>query len=220
MCAPEPKVPLAASSTNTSTNELVFANASSFSDITGGELTALPVALIRFIATADNNGNKITWTTAAEINCASFELQKSNSETDFATIYTTSGAGNSNELKNYHFQDKNNTTSISYYRLKQIDFNGDTEYFGPIKIERASKISAIEIFPNPTKQTVVVRPNGLNTDAPLTVTITTLAGLVMQQIELDSPLQFNLDLSSYNPGMYLINFTQNNQSTFRKIQKL
>jgi hypothetical protein len=105
-------------------------------------------------------------------------------------------------------------------RLKQTDFNGDPECFEPIKIESGSKMSAIEIYPNPTKQAVVVRPNGFNANAPLTVTIATLAGLVMQQLELYAPLEFNLDLSSYNAGMYLLNFTQNNQSTFKKIQKL
>lgn len=211
----------AASATNTSTNELVFANATSFSDITGGELTALPVSLLQFTAQSDLKGNNtIQWTTATEINCAQFELQKSNNQNDFQTIYTSTCSGFSNAIKEYSYIDYNTAVTPAYYMLKQIDFDGKTEYFGPIKIESVNNISAIEIFPNPTKQTVVVRPNGLISDAPLTVTITTLTGLVMQQIEMYTPIAFNLDLSSYNPGMYLINFTQNNQSTFRKIQKL
>ncbi len=119
------------SSLNTASNVLVtpiiaasdFYAAWTLSDITD----PLPVELLYFNADCQNDGTvKLTWATATEINNDYFAVQKSYDATDFMTIGTVAGNGNSNNIIQYEFIDQE--TGQAYYRLKQVDFNGDFEY--------------------------------------------------------------------------------------------
>ncbi len=88
----------------------------------------LPVDLLSFNATALANGNKLTWETIAERNNKQFEIQKSSDITNWETIGTVLGAGNSDVIKTYSFMDDNVKGIINYYRLKQIDKTGEFKY--------------------------------------------------------------------------------------------
>ena len=112
----------------------------------------LPVELLDFTATYDVAGNKINWTTAAEINNDYFTLESSFDGKTFQTIYTTKGAGNSNIILHYGYTDKAyNTGGIIYYRLKQNDYDGAYTYSKIIALE-VKKTDALDfmIYPNPS----------------------------------------------------------------------
>ena len=77
----------------------------------------------------DNSFIRPVWATALEIDNSGFEIERSEDGINFITIGWKDGNGNSTEPKYYGFDDK--TASIGttyYYRLKQIDFDGDSEY--------------------------------------------------------------------------------------------
>ncbi|MRX48323.1 fibronectin type III domain-containing protein [Pedobacter puniceum] len=91
----------------------------------------LPVSLIGFDARRVSNGVSLNWSTTLESNNARFEIERANDNGVFVKIGEKEGAGNSNRTLTYNFIDNNPLNGNNYYRLKQIDFNGKYEYYGP-----------------------------------------------------------------------------------------
>ncbi len=118
----------------------------------------LPVELITFKAKCDNNCIQLYWETASEINNDAFIIEKSMDAKEYKPIGKVEGSGNSNQLKEYTYMDDNTSTSTSYYRLKQIDFNGEYSYSEVISancykdIEIGENNTNVEFYPNPFKE--------------------------------------------------------------------
>ncbi|HRE41794.1 MAG TPA: hypothetical protein PLG90_10725 [Ignavibacteria bacterium] len=113
----------------------------------------LPVELASFTATANRNSVDLKWATATEVNNSGFELERKTVGTEvWSKIGSVSGAGNSSTLKNYSFSDRNLTTGKYNYRLKQIDFNGNFEYYNlssEIIVGVPSNFELSQNYPNP-----------------------------------------------------------------------
>ncbi|MFK7906075.1 MAG: hypothetical protein AB8B69_13160, partial [Chitinophagales bacterium] len=87
----------------------------------------LPIELLQFDAYLDKHQNaQLTWITTSEINNSHFEVQRSSNGKDFEAIGKMTGKGTSSEIHSYRFEDYNlpTYTSTVYFRLKQMDFNG------------------------------------------------------------------------------------------------
>ena len=118
---------------------------------------ALPVELTSFAANLSDSKVYLSWSTASELNNNGFEIERGLLKDDekrnpnYKTIGFVKGKGNSEEISSYNFVDKFPEAGINYYMLKQIDFNGNTKFFGPVKVEY-SGITEYELaqnFPNP-----------------------------------------------------------------------
>ncbi len=88
----------------------------------------LPVELISFSGINENNVNHLDWTTASEINNDYFLVEKSQDGFSFDKIGSVNGNGNSTQISNYKFDDLHPNDQTNYYRLKQVDYNGDYKY--------------------------------------------------------------------------------------------
>lgn len=128
------------STVNTSNKTLTFTSAPSFSDISGGEQSVLPVNLTQFNAQFLGKESKVSWQTANELNCDYFQLFRSDNEsTKKIFIGQLYGQGTTNEITDYQFIDYNLPMGATvFYYLHQIDFDGKNEWFGPIKLQTAS----------------------------------------------------------------------------------
>jgi hypothetical protein len=110
----------------------------------------LPVKLISFEAKRLQEKVQLNWSTASEVNNARFDIERSLDGKEFKTIQSVYGAGNSNSIKNYLVIDNQPAKAINYYRLKQIDFNGEYSYSGIVAIQmkgnnfEVSKLTATE----------------------------------------------------------------------------
>lgn len=144
-------------------------------DVTGGSsrstvsfnsLTPIPVELISFEGKAENNKVKLVWRTAMEINNDYFAVERSKDGKRFEKIGEVKGYGYSNTILNYSFTDENPYSGLSYYRLKQNDYNGDFEYSRIISVRNISNVqvtAGIEVFPNPsTGENITVVLKGLS----------------------------------------------------------
>ncbi|OQX88995.1 hypothetical protein B6D60_00360 [candidate division KSB1 bacterium 4484_87] len=85
--------------------------------------------IVEFHGTAGKNKVTLNWATLSEVNCKTFEIERSLNNTNFKKIGSVRAAGNSTTRKEYAFEDRNifKTTSLSrtfYYRLKVIDTDG------------------------------------------------------------------------------------------------
>jgi len=95
----------------------------------------LPVKLLGFSGECREGANELSWQTSSEVNNDYFEVEKSTDGVIYSTIGVVNGAGNSNTVLNYSFQDFNNDDGLVYYRLKQVDFNGSQSYSKPIFLD-------------------------------------------------------------------------------------
>jgi len=100
-------------------------------------LFPLPVELVEFDGQYNetSQSNLITWATATETNNARFVIERSSDGVIYELIETIPGAGNSNTLLRYNFEDYG-INGDYYYRLTQFDFDGKSETFKPLFIQR------------------------------------------------------------------------------------
>lgn len=99
------------------------------------QTTPLPVELLSFNAAMQKDNTVLaTWSTASEVNNALFTVEKSQDGLDFETVGTLPGAGTSSQTQNYSMPDDNPYIGISYYRLKQTDYDGSYSYSNVVPV--------------------------------------------------------------------------------------
>tara|TARA_B110000211_G_scaffold204807_1_gene238658 strand:- start:670 stop:2196 length:1527 start_codon:yes stop_codon:yes gene_type:complete len=106
-------------------------NAMDYMAMKGGteQTVSLPIELIKFDASLQDDQVVITWTTGSELNNDFFQVERSINGIDFEIIEVVSGAGNSQDVINYISYDVSPPSGIIYYRIRQIDFDGQNEVF-------------------------------------------------------------------------------------------
>ncbi|MBE2255109.1 MAG: T9SS type A sorting domain-containing protein [Ignavibacteria bacterium] len=113
----------------------------------------LPVELISFTSTVLKRDVTLKWTTSSEINNAGFEIErKFDTDENWIRTGAIQGSGNTNELKSYSFIDRGLNTGKYKYRLKQIDYNGNFEYYeltNEVNIGVPEKFDLSQNYPNP-----------------------------------------------------------------------
>ncbi|MFT4661515.1 MAG: hypothetical protein ACI8XB_001792 [Patiriisocius sp.] len=166
----------------------------------------IPIELINFNAhVLDNRTIKLEWQTQIEINIDYFAIELSLNGYDWQEISRINGAGDSWSLLSYSATDDKPFSGISYYRLKQTDFDGEYEYsqIRSINLKRLED-SFIEIYPNPVINQLTIIGNDTELKE---ITIYTILGqdvtlLTRKIVKNDSKLI--LDLSNLNSGNYLL----------------
>ena len=138
-------------SPNITTNSIT-ATASSTEFILGSSLSPLPVELTHFNVIENNGFADIYWSTESELNNDYFIIEKSQNGVDWRELTQVTGTGNSSELTTYFEVDENPFNRISYYRLIQVDFDGEKTY-GP-KASLNIETEDITVFPNPFKNEI------------------------------------------------------------------
>ncbi|HRN42562.1 MAG TPA: T9SS type A sorting domain-containing protein, partial [Vicingus sp.] len=112
-------------------------------------LILLPIKLSSFEVKPIKSGKaELTWVTSTEINNDYFTIQRSSDLKLWEDILVKKGAGNSNQNQHYVDYDFYPLKGVSYYRLKQTDFNGEFSYSEP-KLFKLKGLSDVQIYPNP-----------------------------------------------------------------------
>lgn len=117
--------------------------------------TPLAVELLDFYADPKNDYTDVKWSTASEYNSSHFELEKSIDGFDWNTIDVIQSAGFSSFRQDYRHVDLEIISGISYYRLKEIDFDGTVEIFETIYIKRdiINEENYYDLMGRPVKRT-------------------------------------------------------------------
>ena len=118
-----------------------------------------PVEMLAFNSSISGKDVNLSWSTSTELNNSGFEIQRAVESGkikiesgNWSNIGFVKGSGTTNEPKNYSFTDKNLSTGKYKYRLKQIDFNGNFEYFElaeEVNIGIPDKFYLSQNYPNP-----------------------------------------------------------------------
>jgi hypothetical protein len=133
-----------------------------------------------FRAELVNEISSLEWATASEKNSDYFEVQKSIDGRNFEAIGRVGAAGNSTDKRVYHFIDQHSLPTIVYYRLKQVDLNGEFSY-STIRVLNAPLVYAMNVFPNPvTGQFINVDMND-NFQGIVRCRVTDISGRLLEE---------------------------------------
>ncbi|MCC7231713.1 MAG: T9SS type A sorting domain-containing protein [Bacteroidia bacterium] len=108
-----------------------------------------PIELLNFTAVSDNTQVNLAWTTATEINNNYFTVEKSRDGRNFTPVVSVPGAGNSTFSLSYKAVDEEPYQGVSYYRLKQTDYDGKYTYSDLVPIKFESQAGLVVLNPNP-----------------------------------------------------------------------
>ena len=112
----------------------------------------LPIELMAFNANCTENATTINWQTASEHNSAFFDVEKSRDGINWSIVETIAAAGNSTTTIDYSIVDAEKTTGVVYYRLNQVDLNGESKIYGPVSANCNDSEDFIAfVYPNPTQ---------------------------------------------------------------------
>lgn len=174
-------------------------------------VTPLPITLLDF--TAEKEGRKVllNWSTASEENNDRFEIEKTNDGINWEVIQSVKGNNHTNGIVKYTEMDKNPFSGTNYYRLKQIDYNGDFT-LSAVRSVLLNTPAELTAYPNPANQFLTIN-RGENATINL---INELGQIVLadQEISKDNTI-FNL--SNLNPGIYFVRIQEEDEIVTKKI---
>lgn len=183
----------------------------------------LPIVLSSFSAKCEKDQARIDWITASEVNNGYFLLEKSTDLVTWIPVAQIDGAGNSNTELSYTAYDER-PEGLTYYRLTQIDYNGQSEIFNPVSVICASdgEESVLLVFPNPhiSGQTFAVRVH-LPKDIHSEIVLTDMTGrtvITRPIVGTGTPVDFSFT-ERLAPGAYVVSvrLPQGKPLTFKMI---
>ena len=175
--------------------------------------TFLPIELLSFDATLNGNHVDLTWTTATERENDYFTIERSVDGLNWEFVAQQAGAGYSSEILNYADNDYMPLPGVSYYRLKQTDYNGEFTYSDIRTINRLS--NEVVAYPNPSTGNITI--SGLQQSDK--IFITDLSGKILYENSEEKESLMHYDLSSYADGVYFIKVSGTNEEQILKIVK-
>ena len=173
----------------------------------------MPVQLVNFTAHEKGDGVMLEWSTSQELNNQYFSVERSaDGNSNWFEIAKVEGSGNSQVAKNYTAFDKNPLAGNNYYRLKQVDYNGNYEYSRIINIKVNGSQSSISVLTNPFHGSLSVN---IQSAIPQNITAS-LIDITGKQIATEKWSVSNgnsrKDFSNsagLQPGMYILRITNN-----------
>ena len=145
-------------------------------------LLALPVELLDFTATKREKTVELDWQTASERNNAGFAIERSDNGGSWEQIGYMAGRGNSNVFLDYGFVDHEPFMGNNYYRLKQIDLDGQYEYSSTQHVLFTVNNNAIlSVYPNPSSGQFTIGINNLDEKWAMVQLFTSSGVLIWQQ---------------------------------------
>lgn len=156
-----------------------------------------PVLLDHFDAFANGAVNELEWHTATEVNNKGFIVERSADGRSFQKIgFVSAGQYAANS---YVFQDAEPLT-VSYYRLKQIDFDGRSTYSVVKQVVRTGNAGKISVYPNPATNAITIRQQG---DIIHNAALFNALGQKIQDIAISQPVH-SLSVGYLPIGIYYL----------------
>jgi hypothetical protein len=174
----------------------------------------LPITLISFTAVLFEEGVKLSWSTAAEINNEFFTIQKSKDESGWEDVLQVPGNGTTSNTQFYSAFDQQPLSGTSYYRLKQTDIDGKESYSPIVSIKRTVEISNMSVYPNPASSQIVIRFRSFGN---YQVVIDGISGQPVQNAIAFTGSEMTMDVSPFKTGIYFVHILHEGHSETQKI---
>lgn len=201
-----------------------------FFDLSNANFTIedfVPVELTAFFAMNVENGIMLKWTTASEKNNSGFMIERSTNKAEFSDITFINGNGTTTEISDYQYVDQISNPGTYYYRLKQIDFDGSTNYSNIVEaeVEGPEVFVLSQNYPNPFNPSTMIKFT-LPVDSHVSIELfNTLGEKVDELTDRNYSIgnhEINFDASELSNGVYYykINATGVDGSSFISTKKM
>lgn len=174
------------------------------------QIIPMPVTLINFTGKRFGDEVILRWATATEKNNDYFAVERSGDGKNFIQIHETKGAGNSQETREYTFSDEAPLKGMNYYRLKQVDFDGQFTYSTVVLVQMDPE-KLTKVFPNPLRtgsQATVFY--SARRETTLQIQVIDNLGKIQKSFEQTvqkGDNQFGIDLAGLAHGYYRVQIT-------------
>lgn len=185
-------------------------------------ILALPMALSDFTAVARGQEALLNWETSSEENGRGFEIQRSVDGENWRPIGLVDAIGNSVDLINYSFIDKNPEQGINYYRLRLLDWDGKEDFSTIQSVVFKGGPELVEVFPNPFQDHLSIGFQLSSSEKVLVQIFDILGNLVVEEtlsVEQGKHTHQLTDLSRLNAGTYVVQIFTRNGTHSTKISK-
>lgn len=176
----------------------------------------LPVTLSSFTSSVKLNNVTLNWATTSEINNKGFDIERTEAgSNNYSKVGFVEGKGTTNNLSNYTYNDTKLNAGKYSYRIKQVDFNGNFEYFSlnsSIEIGAPKKFTLSQNYPNPFNPSTKIDYE-IPADSKVNIAIYDISGKEVQQVVNENQkagyytAQFNA--SRLSSGTYFYKLTVN-----------
>ncbi len=156
----------------------------------------VPVEWLTFDAEFIQNGQTVScrWSTASELDNDYFTIQRSADGEHWQDVGIVDGSGSSQVVNKYFFNDPSPLRGLSYYRIQQTDFNGESKYS---EVRSVQKENQLQLFPNPANDLLTVTPWKQSYYPKVYASSGT-------EVACSWSGSGQLDVSSLNPGSYFL----------------
>jgi hypothetical protein len=179
----------------------------------------LPVEMLYFQGVDERGIVELDWATSTEIDNDYFEVQRSQDGRDWEVIGVVTGAGTTVEEQRYDFSDLRPYVGNSYYRLRQVDYDGKFAFTEIVLVSVRLEEISFNVFPNPVIDQLTVDIRGINANEVAIYEIVSLQGAYVGQGQLraDEAGRINEQLSlglNQPAGIYILR-VMSSQRIFR-----
>jgi hypothetical protein len=187
----------------------------------------VPVELSSFTANVINNKVHLEWSTSTETNNLGFDIEHSYDNNQFVRLDFVSGSGTTTENKSYSYTVDKMFNSKSYFRLKQIDYDGTFKIYDAVEVDALlpNLYDMTQNFPNPFNPSTTISFS-LPVDANIKITVFNSLGEKIHEITEASfssgihNVSFNAD--EFSSGIYYYKMQANgiDGTTFSSVKKM
>jgi fibronectin-binding autotransporter adhesin len=220
----QPATDLTAPASGTGPYSRTVAGVTSFSPQGVASSGALPIELLFFNAKLVGKNAELFWETGSEVNNEHFTLQKSKNTELVESFAKINGAGNSSQALFYKAVDTSPYEGLSYYRLKQTDFDGKFTFSNWVAVDNKAKRNFdFKIFPNPSNGEEIYISSetlGEGNSEVLVVLYNIMGEIVFSKVIVSDNGTFisAIDPSKHlGPGVYIVVGTSNNDFYRQKL---
>lgn len=179
----------------------------------------LPVELVSFEVICKNKNAVIQWITATEVNNSHFMIEYSFDAVNWNYLTTLQGSGNSSTPINYEYTTTQN--KFAYFRLIQVDFDGQQTIYGPINSNCSNESSKLlaKIYPNPFNHEINLFVDDAQSSF-FVVEMMDINGRIVQRNEFFNQSQVVLFTQDLVKGVYTLRVISHSQTeTFKVIKQ-
>lgn len=194
------------STSQTLTHGVTFSTAGTVCPASAQAVKSLPIELVDFTAKKLNNSTELAWSTSSERNNSHFEIERSADGRNWSNIGEVKGNDTQERVNNYTFRDERPLSGMNYYRLKQVDFNGNYEYSRAVSVRFSDRTLGLSVSPNPATDRLTIQ--GINTENGI-LEVVDPSGVVMMTVRNATAI----NVGTLAPGTYVLRYQSEDGET-------
>lgn len=178
------------------------------------DCVVLPVEMLYFNLRQNESNVDLYWATASESNNDYFAVERSVDGINYEQIGTVAGMGTTSSANSYNYRDESPKTGLNYYRIRQVDFNGESEYSGlRIANFKENNFSLINQYQS-SDNTMNVIVKGMQKE--LDVQLYSVTGALMHS-GISYSNSFDIPTANLSSGIYIMQLESGGQIIRKKL---